>query len=111
MAFKQVNRGDTIDIKKGEIGKEYIGTFTGHKVIPSPLGQQVIWQFRDEEDKAFGIWGFTNLNFQMENVKVDSLCRLSYQGQSKIKNKYGKFPYQAKVEVNEEEDIEFPPAV
>ena len=100
MAYKAVER-NTVDIKKSVAGTSWEGVFVGSKPIKTELGDTVIWLFKDDEDKPFGIFGFTNLNFQMENVKEGSQCRITYKGQSKVKNKYGKFPHQALVEVDD----------
>ena len=101
MAFKPVER-NTLDLKKKEVGTSYIGTFAGSKKIHTELGEQVIWNFTDGDEKPFSLWGFTNLNFQMENVGIGAMCRITYKGQGKQKNKYGKYPHQALVEVDEE---------
>jgi len=104
MAFKQVER-NTIDLKKQEVGKSYVGTFAGSKHIKTDLGDQVIWNFTDGDDKPFSMWGFSNLNFQIENVGVGQLVRVTYKGQSKTKNKYGKFAHQSLVEVDDEQSV------
>ena len=98
---KPVQRGDAYSLKDGEIGKEYVGTYTGNKTVETPNGKSILWQFVDEDDRPFAIWGFTNLNFQMENVPVNSLCYVTYLGAKKEKNKFGKYPYLAKVEIED----------
>ena len=99
MAFKQVQTGNTLDIKT-EVGKSYVGKYEGSKPVHTPLGETVIWKFKDNDGVAFAVWGFTSLNFQMESVQIGALCRITYLGKGKEKNKFGKFPHKAKVEVN-----------
>ena len=111
MAYKPVER-NTIDIKKAKDGSQWEGVFVGRKDIQTELGANVIWLFKDNEDKPFGVYGFTNLNFQMENVPEGMQCRITYKGKSKVQNKYKKFPHQALVEMDDavaEPEEEYPP--
>lgn len=108
MGWKKPQTGDSVDIKAGEIGKHYEGFLTGKKEINTQLGVAILWQFKDD-DKAFSIWGFTNLNFQMQNIAVGTKCRITYKGKSAAKNKYGKFPHQAEVEIDDAPTEEYVP--
>ena len=102
MAWKEVGN-NAIDIKK-EIGKPIIGTYTGHKDIKTKIGDQVIWQFTDEDEQPFGVYGFTMLNRAMEAVKIGTLCRLTYRGTKNIKTKFGmKDVHQVLVEIDSDE--------
>lgn len=102
MAWKQVER-NTIDIKAKNPGHQLVGTYTGFKKIKTELGENTIWQFQNEHSEVFGVYGFTNLNYQMEGVAPGTNCRLTYKGKSKTKNKFGKFPHQILVEVDTED--------
>lgn len=88
MAFVKVTGGNTIDIKKKE-GDAVVGIFTGSKEITTKIGKQVIWQFVDEDEKPFGVYGFTALNFRMEVIKPGSLVRVTYGGKEKKETKFG----------------------
>ena len=88
MAFVKVNSGNVIDIKKGD-HEPTVGIYTGSKNITTQLGDQVIWQFTNEDDKPFGVFGFTALNMAMESMRVGALVRLTYTGTEKRKTKYG----------------------
>ena len=101
MGWKKVER-NTVDIKAKNPGTQIVGTYTGFKKIKTELGENVIWEFHDEDGKPFGVYGFTNLNFQMEGVAPGTSCRLTYNGKAKEKNKYGKFPHKVLVEIEEE---------
>lgn len=106
MAFKKIET-NTIDLKSKTEGTSYEGVYYDKRVIPSTMKgykDSIIWLFKDSEDKQFGIWGFTNLNFQMDNVPLNKLCKITYKGKSKIKNAYGKYPYQAEVLVDDGSD-------
>lgn len=103
MAFKEMKGGDTISLKDRGIGKPIEGVYIGVKTITKQEGKiQKIWEFRDEDDKHFAIWGFSNLDYLMEKVTPETLCRITYLGKSKIKNKHGNFSNLAKVETDEE---------
>ena len=102
MAWKKVER-NTIDIKVKNPGTQVVGTYTGFKKIRTELGENTIWEFHDEEGKPFGVYGLTNLNFQMEGVAPGINCRLTYKGKAAVKNKFGKFPHQVLVEIEEDE--------
>lgn len=105
MAWKKV--GEPIDIKKGEVGQVYIGTYKGNKSITTPLGPSVIYSFLDDEGSPFSLYGFTLLNRGMEAVPPDAYCRVTYLG--KKKNKKNQDVNQASVEVGTK-DPELVPA-
>lgn len=108
--------GDALSIQKEDSGIEHLGYYIGRKTIETEMGETVLWRFQDKQGKPFSIWGFTNLNFQMENVPIGSFCKIVYQGRSEQKNKFGKFPHKAKVQisktlklekVDDEDDVSF----
>ncbi len=102
-AFREVQRGDVIDIKKDiPSNVHHEGVYLGSKHITTDLGGQFIYKFKKADNKVFGIWGFTTLNSAMENVNKGSLCRVTYKGQAEEKNKYGKYLHLVKVEVDDE---------
>lgn len=102
MGWSEVNTTAN-DIKKHP-GNPYIGTYTGHKEITTPIGQQTIWQFTNEDGVPFGVYGFTNLNRAMEGIAVGSVCRITYTGTAKVQTKFGmKDVHQVKVEVHTKE--------
>ena len=101
MVWKKVNVG-AIDIKKEPVGKTFIGTYVGFKKITTDLGEGIVWEFYDQQNKPFSIFGFTSLNMLMGKVSPGILCRISYEGQSDTKNKYGKYSHLASVEVDED---------
>ena len=102
MAYKPVNRGDTLDIKEYE-DVPYEGKYTGCKEVRTPLGQSLIYKFESEKGTTFSIWGFTILDSYMENVSRGDLCRITYKGQSPEKNKYGKHTHLCTVDVDDGE--------
>lgn len=99
-------KGDVISLKDEKDGSQFIGTYTGKKVVQVQGKESIIWQFQDEEGVPFAIWGVTYLNRQMEGIVIGSNCRITYKGRSKTKNKYGKFPYLVDVEVETPDDGE-----
>lgn len=97
-----------IDIKK-EKGVSRTGTFMGHTPIKTTLGDQVIWNFSDDDGLPFGIYGFTNLNNTMKSIKEGALCRITYTGTQFVKTKYkpaGQDVHQVLVEVDSDEEPE-----
>ena len=99
MVWKQVSGGNAIDLKKGD-GKPVEGVYKGSKTFQTKIGEQVVWQFEDDDGVPFGVYGFTNLNRAMELIKLDTLCKLTYQGTKNIKTKYGlKDVHQVSVEI------------
>jgi len=79
---------NAIDIKK-EPKKEYVGYYQGSTKIDTPLGPQTIWNFRDDEGKHYGIYGFTNLNSSMGAIAPDMYTKIVYQGTKNVKTKFG----------------------
>lgn len=102
MAWKEVST-TAIDIKKGGIGVPYIGTYLGSEEIKTPLGQQMIWRFADQDEQPFSVYGFTNLNRSMSHVATGKLCRITYRGTKNLKTKFGmKDVHMVTVEVDDE---------
>lgn len=79
---------NAIDIK-GHKEKPFVGTYVGKKDVQTKVGPQVIWQFMDDDEQPFAIYGFTNLNRAMEGVGVNAFCRITYKGTAKVQTKYG----------------------
>jgi hypothetical protein len=112
MAWKEVST-NAIDIKKEEQkGKEWIGEYQGNHKIQTQLGEQTIYKFLGEDGTYFSIYGFTNLNRAMDNVPLNSNCRIIYQGTQKVDTKYkkGQEVHQVSVEIEDSEE-ERPPAI
>ena len=104
MAWKEVTN-NALDIKK-ELNKAYIGTYIGNKKITTKIGDQTIWQFTDEDEQPFGVYGFTMLNRALETVKLGSLCRITYLGTKNVKTKFGmKDVHQVSVEIDSDEEV------
>ena len=104
--WKDAPMGDTISIQKEEANKSYVGFYTGQKTVENEMGESILWKFQDENGKSFSIWGFGNLNMQLENVQVGTLCRITYLGKAEKKNKFGKYPHKAKVQINTKAKLE-----
>lgn len=102
MAFKPVT-GNALDIK-GDLNKPHVGVYEGKQDITTPLGPQVVWQFRSQSgDDKFGIYGFTNLNRAMSTIQVGSLVRITYKGTQKVNTRFGlKDVHQVLVEVDDD---------
>lgn len=100
MAFKEVS-GQATDIKKTP-NQPYVGYYTGKRTIQTKIGEQTIWSFVDDNDKPFGVYGFTSINRLMETVKENTLCRITYLGQQEKETKFGrKQVHQAKLEIDD----------
>lgn len=105
MAFKPVSN-TALDIKKDK-GNPHIGTYVGKSNIVNKIGPQTVFNFVDQEEQPFGVYGFTNLNRAMESVKEGSLCRITYQGTKNVMTKFGlKDVHQVLVEVDDEKVVE-----
>ena len=89
--FKEVNDFvEDIDIKKGEVNKEYIGEYCNKKTITTKFGENYIYTFNNvDTGEKFAIFGFSNLNYKMSNVEIGSLCKISYNGKKEVKTKFG----------------------
>lgn len=88
MAFHTIGGGGkAIDIKKQT--DPIVGIYQGKKDIVTKIGNQVIWNFLDEDEKPIGIYGFTSLNYKMETIKPGSLVRVTYTGKIKKETKFG----------------------
>ncbi len=102
MPYMEVSTNAT-DIKKTP-GKEYEGTYRGHKETTTKIGPQVIWEFTSDEGTGFGIYGFTNLNRAMERLAVGQIVKIVYKGTEKVQTKYGmKDVHQVSVQVWQDE--------
>ncbi|MBT9169381.1 MAG: hypothetical protein DDT19_02740 [Syntrophomonadaceae bacterium] len=102
MAWEEVTTS-AVDIKKHK-GKIYQGFYTGKREIETKIGKQIIYSFEDEEG-IFSIYGFTNLNRAMENVKQGLEVRITYLGTEKVQTKFGlKDVHQVRVEINKDSD-------
>lgn len=101
MAYKDVTRGNVVDIKKDEPEKvHHFGVYLGSKHITTNIGGQFIYSFKGEDNKKFGIWGFTVLNSLMENVEKGEMCRITYNG--KGENQKGQPMHLCNVQVDDE---------
>lgn len=101
--FKPVNT-TAMDIKKS-VNQPHVGHYTGFSKIETKIGEQVIWNFTDQDELSFGIYGFTNLNRSMSAIPVGTLCRITYKGTENVKTKFGmKDVHQVVVEVDTDED-------
>lgn len=101
--FKPVQRGKAVNLTKHPIGTVWIGSYTGKREIPKPDGKKTfIYEFQDQDDKTFEIWGFGALDACMENVLVGALCRITYKGKAEKRNKFGNFSTLCTVEINDD---------
>jgi len=90
MAFKEVSAfSDAIDIKD-EVNKQIVGHYTGSRKIQTKIGEQVIWEFKGDEKETIGVFGFTNLNSAMKQIKPGDYVRLTYLGTKNLDTKFGK---------------------
>ena len=105
MAWREPER-NTISLSKCEIGREIVGSFTGVKKVQANNKEQNIYQFTDEEDKPFGIWGCAQMDFQMDGVKVGMHCKVTYLGKAEKKNNFGNYSTLCKVEIWDKEEGE-----
>ena len=95
---------NTVSLQKKPVGTVYEGVYQGSRIVKTELGDSILYSFMDDEDHPFSVWGFSHLNFQMEGVTANSKCRITYAGKAAQKNKFGKFPHQASVEVWKDDD-------
>lgn len=101
---------NTISLGKCETGRVIEGTYTGQKIVDVEGRDSSIWQFADDEEKPFGVWGCTSLDSRMEGIKVGSAVRITCLGKATKAGKFGKFPILCKVEVWEGDDNAKPAA-
>jgi hypothetical protein len=89
MAWEKVSQfgSPTLDIKK--LGQPVEGILKGKKQITTKIGSQTIWEFQAEDGEEFGIYGFTNLNNQMEQVRTGEKVKVTYLGTKNMKTKFG----------------------
>ncbi len=108
MAYKERKGGTAIDIKKEDAGTPYEGVYLGFKGITTKIGEQKIYKFRaTDTGKMFEIYGFTMMNFAMENVISGEMCRITYLGTENVETKFGfKDVHQVLVEVDDEYEPE-----
>ncbi|MBT9170544.1 MAG: hypothetical protein DDT18_00887 [Actinobacteria bacterium] len=100
MAWEEVTN-TAVDIKKHK-GKIYQGFYINKREIETKIGKQIVYSFEDE-DGIFSIYGFTNLNRAMENVKQGIEVRITYLGTENVQTRFGmKDVHQVKVEINKD---------
>jgi hypothetical protein len=103
MAWEEVSTTAT-DIKKHK-GETYEGKYQGSRKITTKIGEQLIYNFVDDEDVPFGIYGFTNLNRAMENIQENTQVRIIYEGTKNVQTKFGmKDVHQVSVQVWHEDE-------
>ena len=104
MAFKPVTN-NALDIKKSS--ESHAGYYIGSEQIVTKIGPQIVWKFRDEDGLPFGVYGFTNLNRNMNGIALGFLVRLTYKGTINMKTKFGmKDVHQVLVEVDDEKKLD-----
>ena len=108
MAFQPVTSNAT-DIKESP-NTDFVGYYLDSRQIVTKVGPQVIYKFENKDGEIFNVYGFTNLNRAMENVKVGTLTKLRYLGTKKVDTKYGKNKdvHQVAVEIDTEDTKEIP---
>src|SRR3990167_8593381 len=60
------------------------------KEINTRFGEQQLHVFEKKGGVKISVWGFTALNRLLEMTPKGTLCKFTYTGLSKDKNKYGK---------------------
>ena len=63
--------------------------YSGSKQVNTKFGEQWLHEFEKKDGKKVSIWGFTALNRLLENTKKGVMCKVTYMGKTKEKNKYG----------------------
>lgn len=109
MAFKEVESGNMIDLKKF-LNQPLTGRLIGVKKVRTKNGESMVWSIIVSEGKmageSVGVWGFTALNMGLEKASPGALVRITYTGRSEKRNNYGNFSHKAKVEVDDEAGID-----
>lgn len=102
MAFEPVGNTGTIGLKGKEVGTQWIGTYKTKETVPSTYNKdqnQNVWGFVGKDGNSFKIWGCASLDKQMNDVSVNSVVRITYQGTIPLK---GKDVHRVLVEVDKE---------
>lgn len=96
-----------IDIKK--LGVPVEGIYQGRRDITTKIGPQIVWELDGLDGEEFGVYGFTNLNSQMANVRPGTRVKITYQGTKEVKTKYGlKQVHQVEVAAWSDDDDDLP---
>ena len=81
--------GGATDIKKEE-GKDFVGTYQGSHAVKGNYGDTQVYDFVGDDGAPFSIWGFSALDYLMQNQPVGSYLKIQYTGMKKgVKTKFG----------------------
>lgn len=80
--------GETTDLKKASIGTSLEGIYLGKREIVTDYGPNNIYSFEGPTGE-FGIYGFSDLDTKISQVKTGDEVRLTYEGREPVKTKRG----------------------
>jgi len=80
--------GNAIDIKDFQ-DKPFSGWFVGSRTFNTRIGEQTCYKFKGKDGKFFEVYGFTNLNRDMERVELGWFTQITYKGKKLCETKFG----------------------
>lgn len=89
MAYKEQKLADALKLTDYP-NKPLEGYYLETKLMNTQFGEQALHVFEKKDGKKVSVWGFTALNRLLEMTPKGTLCKVTYMGLSKDKNKYGK---------------------
>ena len=89
MAYKEQKATDAIKLTDFP-NKPMEAYYISSKTVDTKFGEQMLHEFEKQDGKKVSVWGFTALNRLLEHTTKGVLCKVTYTGLSKDRNKYGK---------------------
>ena len=80
--------------------------YVGSKTVDTKFGEQMLHNFEKQDGKKVAVWGFTALNRLLEHTTKGVLCKVTYTGLSKDRNKYGKQVHTCTLFFDEDKKLE-----
>ena len=105
MAYQETKIPDALRLTEYQ-GKPLIAYFIGSKTVDTKFGEQMLHEFEKEDHSKLSVWGFTALNRLLDYTPKGVLCKVTYTGLSKEKNKYGKQVHTCTVFFDEDKKLD-----
>jgi hypothetical protein len=80
--------GETTDLKKSAIGTTLEGIYLGFREIVTDYGPNKVYSFEGPSGE-FSVYGFTDLDTKISQIKTGDEVRLQYEGREAVKTKRG----------------------
>jgi len=100
MPFVKITPRPFVDITKWKVGESYTGTLKSIKSVTRKYGECTVYCFERtpaaHSVNDTNIYGFYNLDCQMENVNIGEITKITYLGKKDNEHQVSVEVYEAK---------------